>query len=370
MASTIEEKIKKLEEELRKTPYNKATQHHIGRLKAKLAKLRDLALEKKKSSSLKGFAVKKQGDATVALVGFPSVGKSTLLNKLTNAESKVAEYEFTTLEVIPGMLTYKGAKIQILDIPGLIGGASIGKGRGKEVISVIRNSDLILIMLDFNSIKDFEKITAELYNSGIRLNKEKPNVKLKKTASGGINIFKSNKCSLSEETIKALLNEYGIYSGDITIMDDITIDDLIDVLAKNRVYIPALVLINKIDMLNEKEINELRLELDKILKPKNFEYLLISAEKDINLSLLKEKIFQKLNFIRVYLKPRNKPVSKDPVILRKGSTIADLCRKIHSSFEKNFLYAKVYGSSVKFPGQKKGLDHKLEDGDVVTIFTR
>lgn len=119
----------------------------------KLARLRAQLLEPVpgagSSGGGAGFDVSKSGDARIALVGFPSVGKSTFLSKITKTKSEVAAYSFTTLTAIPGVLEYGGAEIQVLDLPGIIEGASEGKGRGRQVISAakVRDSLLLCIML-------------------------------------------------------------------------------------------------------------------------------------------------------------------------------------------------------------------------------
>ena len=85
--ATIDEQIKSLEDEISKTKDNKATQGHIGKLKAKIAALRPrqekAQAHSRSSGGNQGFEVKKSGDASVALVGFPSVGKSSLISQLT-----------------------------------------------------------------------------------------------------------------------------------------------------------------------------------------------------------------------------------------------------------------------------------------------
>ena len=148
--ATIKEQIQALYDEINKTQKNKATNAHIGKLKAKIAQLKlkeeKAAASAKAAGPAKGFEVKKSGDASVALVGFPSVGKSTLITQVTDAKSEAGNFAFTTLTCIPGLMEHRGAKIQILDLPGLIKGAAEGKGRGKEILGVIRSCDMVLYL--------------------------------------------------------------------------------------------------------------------------------------------------------------------------------------------------------------------------------
>ncbi|AAB99336.1 GTP-binding protein, member of GTP1/OBG-family [Methanocaldococcus jannaschii DSM 2661] len=361
----IEEEIRRIEEELKKTPYNKATQKHIGRLKAKLAKLREQAQSRGGGGGGKGYAVKKSGDATAAFVGFPSVGKSTLLNKLTNAKSEVGAYAFTTLTIVPGILEYKGAKIQLLDAPGIIVGASSGKGRGTEVLSAVRSADLILLTVDIYTLDHLPVLEKELYNVGIRLDQTPPDVKIKVKERGGINVSSTVPLThIDEDTIEAILNEYRIHNADVVIREDITLEQFIDVVAGNRVYIPSLVVVNKIDLADEEYLKYIKQKLEEFGK----DYILVSGNKGINLDLLKEKIYEKLGFIKIYLKPQGKkPDFDEPLIMRRGATVKDVCEKLHKDFVRNFRYAQVWGKSAKHPGQRVGLDHKLEDGDILTI---
>lgn len=141
------------------------------------------------------------------MIGFPSVGKSTLLTKLTGTFSKIAAYEFTTLTCIPGVLNHKGAKIQLLDLPGIIEGAKDGKGRGKQVIAVARTCNLIIIVLDATRPMMHKKIIEhELEGFGIRLNGHPPDIDFKRKDKGGIIISRMVDGSrVSDETIKAIL---------------------------------------------------------------------------------------------------------------------------------------------------------------------
>jgi len=359
--ASLEERIREIEEEIRRTPYNKATQHHIGRLRAKLARLRDAAERRSAPGRGRGFGIRKSGDATVVLVGFPSVGKSTLLNALTNASSQVGSYDFTTLGVIPGALEHRGARIQVLDLPGLIEGASAGRGRGREVISVLRSADLIVMLISLFHPEQLQVVEEELHRSGIRLNRAPPKVSIKRRSRGGVKISSTVPLtSLDDQTIRSVLAEYRVHNAEVLIREDITVEELIDVLSGHRAYIKALKVVNKIDLGDEEMVRQMRRRMP--------DAVFISAEKGENIEALKEEIYRALDFIHVYMKPQGGEVDwSEPLILRRGSTIEDVCSKLHRDFKTKFRFARIWGDSVKFEGQRVGLRHVVADGDVVSL---
>ena len=232
----------------------------------KLAKLKSEVMAGSTKSGGKagdGFDVTKSGDTRVGLIGFPSVGKSTLLTTLTGTESAVAAYEFTTLTAVPGSLHYRGARIQVVDLPGIIEGAKDGKGRGRQVIGTARTCELILIVLDAGKPLTHKKIMErELEGFGIRLNRRPPNITFARKDKGGVmyrNVAQSS--SLSDDLVKAMCSEYRIHNADITNREPgATVDDLIDTIENairpgRVVYIPCLYVLNKIDSITIEELD-------------------------------------------------------------------------------------------------------------------
>ena len=368
LAMGIPEKIKEIQDQIHRTQVNKATEFHIGLLKAKIARLKREMQENvhgrtmHSGSENAGFDVRKSGDATVVLIGLPSVGKSTLLNRLTNAKSRVASYQFTTLTAVPGMLHYRGANIQLLDMPGIIEGASDGKGFGRRVLSVARGADLVLIVLDVFQPHHLSVLKKELREAGIRLDEQPPNIVVEKTSIGGIAVNAQVPIKISDTLIKEIMRLYGFHNGRVIIREpNLTDDQLIDALNGNRIYLPSLVVLNKIDLVSKGFIQEVQSKIGNNFIP-------VSADAGINADALKEAIYHKLGFIRVYMRPKGRETDyNEPLIIKNGATVEDVCNKIHRNMAKNFRYGLLCGKSAKFASQKVGLDHRLADGDVITI---
>jgi ribosome-interacting GTPase 1 len=192
----------------------------------------------------------------------------------------------------------KGARIQVLDLPGIIEGAAEGKGRGRQVISTARTCNLILIVLDSAKPLTHKKIIeAELFSFGIRMNQTYPNVKLIKKENGGIGYQEMvpQTKGMNSEVCRMVLKEYKISCAEVILREDITVDQFIDVIEGNRAYIPVLYVFNKIDALTIEELDI----LDQMPN-----YVPISSQHQWNLEELMEEIWNKCNMLRIYTKPK------------------------------------------------------------------
>ncbi|KAL8863420.1 MAG: hypothetical protein Q9178_000101 [Gyalolechia marmorata] len=387
----ITEKIKEIEDEMRRT--QKQGYCKLARLRAQLLEPAPGA----GSGGGSGFDVSKSGDARIALVGFPSVGKSTFLSKITKTKSEVAAYSFTTLTAIPGVLEYGGAEIQILDLPGIIEGASEGKGRGRQVISAAKacrsiTSDLILMILD--ATKKAEQralIEAELEAVGIRLNREPPhvssicNIYLKAKKAGGMKItFQSPPKNLDEKMLYNILRDYKMLNCEVLVRDEnATVDDFIDVIMKDhRKYIKWYVLINCIcgkDISELKEspslyvynkIDSVSLDfLDKLAREPDT--VVMSCELDLGIQDVVERCWHELQLLRIYTKRKGEvPDFSEALIVRNHSSIEDVCDQVHRTLKETFKYAMVWGASARHVPQRVGLSHVVADEDVVSIVAK
>mmetsp|Transcript_25705 Transcript_25705/g.59279 ORF Transcript_25705/g.59279 Transcript_25705/m.59279 type:complete len:398 (+) Transcript_25705:46-1239(+) len=366
----ILERIKDIELEMSRTQINKATMSHICRLKARLCQLRTQLLEPAPGSGGgkgAGFDVQKFGDARVALIGFPSVGKSTLLSQLTGTKSEVAAYEFTTLTCIPGTAHYNDARIQILDLPGIIEGASEGKGRGKQVIAVAKSSDLVMIVLDAQKGDVHRPILErELEACGLRLNRQPPQIYFKPKKGGGVSFNSTVPLTQCDaKLVHGILQEYKIHNAEVLFREDASPEDLIDVIEGNRKYIRCLYVYNKIDLLSIEEVDELA------RRPHS---CVISCNMEVNIDRLLAAAWEHLSLVRVYTKRRGEPPDfEEPVVLTKGRngvTVESACQTIHRDLTKELKYALVWGRSAKHSPQTCGLGHELDDEDVIQVVKR
>lgn len=164
-ANTPEEQLAALQKMLSLCPKHKGTEKLQKQIKTKIAKLKDSIKKSAKKGAYQKVSIKKEGAALICIVGTTNSGKSTFLNKLTNANTKVADYPFTTKKPVQGILDYKGIKLQIVEIPAIIEDFH-ETDLGPSLLAIIKQSDLII--LTFNNPEEKKLLDRELANINVR----------------------------------------------------------------------------------------------------------------------------------------------------------------------------------------------------------
>ncbi len=311
-AETIAEKIEAIQEMLALLPKHKGTEKLYADLRRRLSKLRQMEQQAKRGKSTFNPTahIVRQGAGQVALVGYPNVGKSSLLNALTGAQSRVADFPYSTPLPVPAMMQFENVQIQLIDTPPIS-----HEYFEPWVGDLARRSDAVVLVVDLGSddlLDQVDVVRERLRQIKVELVSELPN---------------DAKCD------------------------------------KRIAYRRTTIAANKVDADGALD----RLEILRELYGDQFLIIPTSAITGEGLDELRRTIWQMLDAIRVYTKrPGEKPDLSSPFILKRGSTVLDLAEAIHNDLAERLKCARVWGSA-KFPGQSVERDYVLQEGDIVEL---
>ncbi len=300
-------KLAALEKMLATIPKHKGTDHMQADIKRRIAKLREGRSHSSRRKGPQLDHIDREGAGQVILLGPPNSGKSSLLSALTNAKPEVADYPYSTVFPVPGMMAFEDVQIQLVDLPPV----TLEYGES-WVYSLTRQSDLCLLILDGSKpVGDLVDAVEEIV------------------------------LLLEERHIR--LVETRIQTGDEMRVRDV----------------PCRIVLTRADLGDQKgvcrEMNEM------------FPALSVSTTLGGGLDRLREQVFAALDVIRVYTKlPGKAPDMDEPYVLPAGSTALDAVNAVHREFTDRLKYIRIWGSG-KFDGQQVPSTHVLADRDIVEI---
>ena len=312
---TPQERIIALQEMLAVMPKHKGTDHLKAQLRPRMSKLME-ELEGpsrgSRSGNVEPFSLPKQGAGRATLVGPTNVGKSLLLSRATGAHSKVGSYALSTLEPVPGMLSFEDIRIQLVDTPPITNHSNQGRMYG-----LLRMSDALVVVVDLSMdpVPQVVAVFQTLKEWGFQL-------------QGKANGHRDPGSELAK---------------------------------------PVIILGNKADIPGSLDSFQL---LDSEFG-ESYPVLMVSAEEEVGIDELGEEIFRALGVIRIYTQSpqqkREEFVRSAPFVLLQGSTVGDASAYVHKDLLHSFKYAVLWGRSGRFEGQHVGRDHQLQDGDLIEL---
>jgi len=365
------ERLQRMQEFLSLVPKHKGTLKLRGQIKKQIAVMRKEMEEKKRKRAGKGgpkYFIEKEGAAQIVLLGVTNVGRSSLLGAVTNSKVEVSPAPYTTREPVPGIMNFEDIQFQILEAPALMEGSAEGRAWGLQTLALARNADGLILMMDLsqNPVEQLSLVLGELEKARILVSKPKARVEIERKFMGaGLRIIVFGRlvdCSFRD--VEELLKSYRIGDAVVKISGEATLDEVEDAIFENTVYKPAIIVANKIDLAG----TDGNLMLLKAYVGDKLPIIAVSCNSGYGLDKLGETLFKTLDVIRVYTKePNEKDYSRKPFVLKKGATVYDLAKNIHSDFKENFYFAKIWAKRLTFSPQKVGASFVLEDGDIVEI---
>jgi len=371
LARTPQEKLEKLQEFLSLIPKHKGTEKLRAQVKTKIATLRKEIEEKRRRRAGRSgprFFLEKEGAAQIIILGPTKVGRSSLLTSITNAKTEVSDYPFTTLEPVPGMLRFEDLQFQIVEASAMVESTVEGGSWKQQTLGLARNADGLVLMVDLSkdALQQLTMILNELEKARILTQKPRARVEIdRKHVGAGLRIISVGRligCSLRD--VEDLLKGYRILDATVKIYGEATLDDVEDAIFESTIYRPAIIVANKTDTPEAaKNLQELKQFVGNQLT-----IVPVSCQTKMGLERLGAEIFRALGIIRVYTKePNDREPSSNPFILKRGASVGELAKQIHSDFIERFAYARVWAKRLPFSPQKVGSSFILEDKDVVEL---
>ena len=360
-AKSNEEKLLALMEMLRTVPKHKGTENIRVELNKKVAKLKSEVEKQKLSVPKKGgggssMTVKKEGAGQVCLLGLPNAGKSWLFNRLTGLFVLEAPFAFSTTLPEKGMMKFENIQIQLVELPAIVEGSTLGKANGTQVLSLARNADALIIVVNaLDAINELKIIGAELKEAKILVNRSKPNIRIKHSDFAGIHLSGKEHLQMPPEDFESFLQTIGYANADVLLEESTTKEKVLQVLDESIRYIPAFFVLCRNDFS----------QLAAIQSAVGVQNVVVVAD-EAQAKGIQKNIFLLLHKIRVYTKkPGHEADQKDPLVLPENSTVEDAAKTLHKDFS-SLKSARVWGSS-KMEGQRVGKDYILKDSDIVEI---
>ena len=374
LARTPQEKVQKLQEFLSLVPKHKGTARLCAQVKRQISLLRKEIEEKKRRRAGRGgprFFLEKEGAAQMVILGPTKVGRSSLLASVTNAKVEVSNYPYATREPVPGMFQYEDLQFQLVEAPALMEGSAEGEAWGLQTLGLARNADGLILMVDLSqdANKQLSLILSELGKARVLIQKPRARVEIeRKHVGAGLRILVLGRlvdCTLRD--LEDLLKGYRILDATVKVYGEATLDDVEDAIFESTVYRPVIIVANKNDAPEARK--NLR-ELERLVGNQML-IVPISCEKRKGIEKLGKELFRSLGIIRVYTKePSDRKPSPSPFVLKRGATVMDLARQVHSDFIERFSYARVWSQRLPFSPQKIGASFVLEDKDVVELHAK
>ena len=309
-AATDDEKVAALREMLKLIPKHKGTDKMQGDIRRRIAKFTQAAQQRRKSTGRRVdvFAVERHGAGQVVLVGMANVGKSSLVASLTNAQTEVAEYPYTTHKPVPGMLQFEDVQMQMVDTPPLM-----PQGTEAGLFTLARQTDAVAVVVDMGSDEVLEHAQTVL------------------------DALEERKIHLSPRPEES---------------EDLSV-----------AIVKALFICTKTDLDPDGERRAMFREFFGDRLP----CLEVSTVTPDALDDLPRFMYGFLDLIQVYTRqPGKKDRNDDPFVLKKGSTVLDLTKAVHQDFVDSLKFARIWGTGV-YDGQSVKRNHVLADKDLVEL---